>query len=427
MHKSTRLLLSAAAIGLGLPALAQAQMGELPDGEGKNLVQGLCVACHETNLITGSVGYNQDDWAYLVSGMINLAEPIQSQVTGYLAEHFPPSGARQPTLVAGDEVIEIREWRADVLGQRPRDTFMHTDGTIWWAGMYGSVVGMLDPATGEQTTYRLDPTARPHSVIEGPDGDVYYSGNSNNTIGRIDRETGEIRVYPTGNPDIRDPHTMAFAQDGSLWFTAQNSNYYGRLDPETGEFYTAQPPTEGARPYGIRRDSQGMMWIAYRGAFKIARVNPETREVTEFETPNYGMANAKNYYVRRLAIDSQDNVWYVDSAMGEIGRFNPKTGEFKQWPSPSGPDSHPYAIHVVNDKVWYNESRQRPDTLVRFDPETESFQSWAIPSGIGVIRNMDGTADGNLVIAQSMTNTVGIVLIGEENIAKYSDILVSQN
>ena len=156
-------------------------------------------------------------------------------------------------------------------------------------------------------------------------------------------------------------------------------------------------------------------------------MNPETREITEFETPNYGTDPGKNYYVRRLAIDGQDNVWYVDSGMGEIGRFDPRTGEFKQWVSPSGPDSHPYAIHVVDGKVWYNESRMRPDTLVRFDPETETFQSWGIPSGIGVIRNMDGTPDGNLVIAQSMTNTIGLVIIGEENIAKYSDILVSQN
>jgi virginiamycin B lyase len=405
-------------IGLGLPLAAQAQVegpNELPEGDAKNLVQGICTACHEVTLITGSVGYTQDEWRYLFGHMINLSEPIATQMSSYLAANFPPSGERQPKLVDGDTVVTFKEWFVPTLGQRPRDPTMHTDGTIWWTGMYGSLVGMLDPKTGEMTEHRLDPTARPHSIVEGPDGNIYYSGNSNGTIGRIDRETGEITVWPLGNPEARDPHTMEFAEDGALWFTVQNSNFIGRLDPATGDVWLTKVPTERARPYGIRRDSEGTLWIAYRGAYKIARVNPTTREITEFETPNYGKDPGKGHFVRRLAIDSQDNVWYVDSGLGEIGRFNPKTGEFKQWPSPSGVDSHPYGIDVVDDIVWYNESDVRPDTLVRFDPATETFQSWEIPSGVGIIRNMSHTPDGNLVIHQSSTNTVGLVIVGENN------------
>jgi virginiamycin B lyase len=67
----------------------------------------------------------------------------------------------------------------------------------------------------------------------------------------------------------------------------------------------------------------------------------------------------------------------------------------------------------VNDIVWYNESRRRPDALVRFDPKTEKFQSWAVPSGVGTIRNLRPTADGkNLLIHQTSTNRVGLVTIG---------------
>jgi virginiamycin B lyase len=114
-----------------------------------------------------------------------------------------------------------------------------------------------------------------------------------------------------------------------------------------------------------------------------------------------------------LALTSDGVVWYVDSSRGYLGRLDPRTGAIKEWPSPSGPASHPYAIEVVDDVVWYNESNQRPDALVRFDPKTERFQSWAIPSGIGIIRHMRVTPDGNLVIHQSSTNTVGLVTIGQ--------------
>jgi virginiamycin B lyase len=106
-------------------------------------------------------------------------------------------------------------------------------------------------------------------------------------------------------------------------------------------------------------------------------------------------------------------VWYVNSSLGALGRLNPKTGEVKEWPSPSGADTHPYAIAVVDDIIWYNESRRRPDALVRFDPKTEKFQSWAIPSGYGIIRHMSATPDGNLVIHQSHSNRIGLVTIAK--------------
>ena len=259
---------------LGLPTMTLAQQtgpSDLPEGAAKTMVQGICTACHQTNLITGSVGYTQAGWRHLFSQMISLPEPVATEISAYLAANFPPSGERQPVLIPGEVTVTFKEWTPPTLGQRPRDPFMHSDGSIWWAGMYGSLVGRLDPATGEMKEYKLDPTARPHTVLEGPDGDVWYSGNSNGTMGRIDLETGDITVYPLNNPKARDPHTAAFADDGSLWFTVQNSNMLGRLEPDTGHVWLTDMPTERARPYGIRKDPAGNLWIAYRGAYKIAR------------------------------------------------------------------------------------------------------------------------------------------------------------
>jgi len=54
-----------------------------------------------------------------------------------------------------------------------------------------------------------------------------------------------------------------------------------------------------------------------------------------------------------------------------------------------------------------------PNTFVRFDPKTEKFQTWKIPSGGGVVRNVDVTKDGNIAIACSGVNRVGLVEIGK--------------
>ena len=46
-----------------------------------------------------------------------------------------------------------------------------------------------------------------------------------------------------------------------------------------------------------------------------------------------------------------------------------------------------------------------------FDPKTEQFQTWAIPSGGGVVRNMMPTRDGNIAMAESGKNEVGLVVL----------------
>jgi len=409
MFTSLRLLV-AALLGLSFPAAAQGparQPVQLPAGPDKELVDAACVACHQHNVIVGSAGYDHEGWRYLIGQMIRLPQPQQDAVVQYLATHFPATTARRPMLVPGETQISFQEWTVPTLGQRPRDPLQREDGTIWWAGMYASLIGRLDPKTGEMREYRLAPDARPHGIVADDAGNIWYTGNGNGTVGKLDPATGEIDVYPMPDPAARDPHTPIFSRDGTLWFTLQNSNMVGRLAPDTGEIRLVTMPTERARPYGIKEDSEGALWIAYNGSNKIARVDPATLAIREYATPT------PESRIRRLALASDDTVWYVDSARGYLGKLDPSSGEFQTWPSPSGRGSHPYAIEVVDDIVWYNESNQRPDALVRFDPRTERFQSWAIPSGIGIIRHMRATPDGNLVIHQSSTNTVGVVEIGQ--------------
>ncbi len=388
------------------------QRNQLPPGAAKSSVEAMCASCHGLDLITESVGYNQADWKSLVATMVMLPDGTANQVAQYLATNFPPSGKLRPNLIAGNATVTFREWTAPTLGQRARDPFQTKDGTIWWTGQFGSVIGRLNPTTGAMKEWKLETEAHPHSIIMGPDGNVWYTGNGNGTVGKLNPASGAITVYKMPDPAARDPHTPAFDNNGTLWFTLQGANMIGRMNIQTGDVTFVTMARANVRPYGIRIDSQGTPWVALRNSNAIARVDPKTMEIREYRT--WGTAHMSNPQAgtRRLAIDSKDNIWFVESYRGYIGRLDPRTGEVKQWASPSGPDSHPYAIEVVDDVVWYNESGMRPDTLVRFDPRTEAFQSWAIPSGVGVIRNMSASPDGNLVIHQSMTNKVGLAIIG---------------
>jgi virginiamycin B lyase len=111
---------------------------------------------------------------------------------------------------------------------------------------------------------------------------------------------------------------------------------------------------------------------------------------------------------RRIGITADNMIWYTDFPMGYIGRLDPKTGQFKEWMSPGGAQSRPYGMDTVGDIVWYSESGVKPNTLVRFDPKSEQFQTWAIPTRGHVVRFIDATPEGNIAMALSGINRVGL-------------------
>ena len=411
---STISVLSAAMLALTpLTVPAQGKPAVLPDGPGQDRVERLCMACHQAREIVNSSGYTAEGWNELTSTMIDLSstQEDREQIVRYLAKHFPPNTRRAPKLVAGSERIAFKEWKTPTLGQRSRDPVQAADGTIWWAGQWANVIGRINPATGEMKEYALPPKAMPHTVTLDAKGNVWYTGNKNATIGYLDPRTEKITEFRMPDPEAKDPHSAIFDAKGILWFTMQLSNRIGRLDPATGEIRIVEMPAPKSRPYGIKIAADGSPWIACNGRGCIARVDPATMAITEIKVPG------EKARVRRLDLDRDGKVWYVNSGEGRLGRYDPKSGEIKEWPSPSGPRSHPYAIAVVDGIVWYNESFQRPDTLVRFDPRTETFQSWAIPSGgvhAGIVRHMRKTRDGNLLIHQSSTNRVILVTTGKK-------------
>jgi virginiamycin B lyase len=386
-------------------AEAQGQPATLPEGPGMETVEAICTGCHQANQILRSSGYTRDGWLELTSTMIDLsaAPEERAAILDYLAAHFAPNDDRAAVLVEGQQELSFTEWFTPTLGQRSRDPVEAPDGAIWWAGQWGNLVGRIDSATGEMKEFPLPADARPHSVLTDSDGRIWYTGNGNGTIGRLDPATGNVTEYKMPDAAARDPHTAVFDEAGILWFTLQQSNMIGRLDPGTGEVGLVTVERPDVRPYGIVIDAAGSPWAACNGSNCLIKVDPATMALEFVDLPD------PETTVRRLDIGSDGTIWFVNSSQGRLGKYVPATGEVREWPSPSGPKSHPYAIAVVDDVVWYNESGVRPDALVRFDPETETFQSWPIPSGnihAGIVRHMRPTASGDLLIHQSSTNRI---------------------
>jgi virginiamycin B lyase len=382
----------------------------LPDGGAKKLVEDNCTICHNLRNVVNS-NKSADDWDNTVNMMMAAGAPITReqgiQIRDYLIASFPEKPRPKPVAISGAVQVKFREWSLPTPGERPHDPLAMPDGSLWWSGQFANRLGRLDPKTGEMKEYPIPINGGPHGLINDKDGNIWYAGNWGGHIGELNVKTGEYKFFPMPDPKARDPHTPLFDKDGILWFSVQNGGFMGRLDPNTGDIklFTPNGPS-GQQPYALRFLSDGRQpWFSYWGSNKIATIDPDKLELKEYILPD---ARTR---IRRMGVTSDDMIWFGNWATGKLGRLDPKTGAVTEWDGPSGPQSQPYGMTVIDDKIWYVESNTRPNNLVRFDPKTDRFQTWPIPNGGGIVRHMVPTRDGNIAMAMSGLNMVGIVEI----------------
>jgi hypothetical protein len=69
----------------------QVRSDELPDGDGRDVVEYVCTQCHGLVEVTAATK-SAEQWRYLVRQMINQGAPIEEheidRIVHYLTEHF---------------------------------------------------------------------------------------------------------------------------------------------------------------------------------------------------------------------------------------------------------------------------------------------------------------------------------------------------
>ena len=145
MHARSFLALTAAVfLCSALPAGAQGEQEkqlQLPDGDGKAIVQNRCSACHGLNMLPNQSGSTAEQWQKVFSTMVALPGDQPTVVSNYLAKSFPVKGKPDAVIVPGNATVSIKELLLPTLGQRPHDPLSTPDGNIWWTGMFANVVG----------------------------------------------------------------------------------------------------------------------------------------------------------------------------------------------------------------------------------------------------------------------------------------------
>jgi virginiamycin B lyase len=167
------------------------------------------------------------------------------------------------------------------------------------------------------------------------------------------------------------PWSAVEAPDGKIWIP-----YYGRgnavvqLDPDTGEMTPFQLPFEHtAGIHSVYPAKDGTVWFVETSLGKIARLDPKTKEITEFQSPQ--TADGKRAGAHTIRVDEAGIVWVSGGPV--ITKFNPKSGEWKHFPlagtygNESAPDGSQW-FTAFRDKGPIG--RVKDDVLMTFQPPT---------------------------------------------------------
>jgi streptogramin lyase len=280
----------------------------------------------------------------------------------------------------------------------------------------------------------------PHSLAQAKDGRFWITTALSATLMGFDPKDKSFEVIEIGEGALY-PHTVRIDDKGIAWFTIAVSNQVGRYDPKTKELKVLQLPHNGfwrwvtdtffpllleysARtprgnkhielsphkmlsgieyedlfnlPYGIDiNPKDGGVWYAKLWADKIGHIDPDTLEITEYDTPLKGP--------RRPRFDADGILWIPSFDESALLRFDPATGEFETYELPTlSPDEYetPYALNVHRESgdVWVTSNMS--DRILRFIPREKRFISYPSPTRVTWLRDLVFTEDGKVCSSSS--------------------------
>jgi virginiamycin B lyase len=266
-------------------------------------------------------------------------------------------------------------------GSGPHDVAVAADGKVWYSGQRNGTLGLVDPATGKDTSIPIGSGSSPHGVIVGPDGSPWLTDGGLNANVRYDVKTRKFDYYmlPPQMP-YANLNTGVFDQDGIYWFTGQNG-VHGYVNPKTGKHESWKSPRRGT--YGITVTPTNEVWYVALAGDHLGRIDKATGNVMIVESHKKGAGP------RRVWTDSKGLLWVSFWHSGEVGVYDPAAKTWKSWLLPNNPGSGCYSVYVdEQDKVWLTDFMT--NSIVRFDPKTEKFESFPSNQRGANVRQMLG-------------------------------------
>lgn len=279
------------------------------------------------------------------------------------------TGNRSGSIVAVDTRIldpvkRTKEWRIDnpenVMVQ-PHGLFDLPDGKLYFVELTGDRMSALDPKTGTIERWRV-PTegGGMHSVWPDSKGNFWYTYfAAAGKIARFDSRTKQTKEYEVDKG--LSGYGIVTDKKDRVWAVSLNKPVILGYDPTTDKF-KSYPISFPARRVTV--DSKGNVWVCQYFGNKIAKLEPETGKVTEYDLPlKYG-----NPY--DLWPDAEDNIWVENAVYNSMVKFEPATQKWTYYPFPLLGAHTPKLDRDPKGVFWF--TLGRPSGLTAFMPEGNS-------------------------------------------------------
>ena len=104
------------------------------------------------------------------------------------------------------------------------------NGTLWFTGQSG-IYGRLFPAIGAMEIFDAPNGAGPYGITTTPNGSVYYASLAGSYVGLVDTKTGKVTVLEPPTPD-QGARRVWSDSDGNIWVSEWNAGKLGTNDPQ---------------------------------------------------------------------------------------------------------------------------------------------------------------------------------------------------
>ena len=320
--------------------------------------------------------------------------------------------------------IEMTEWPIGDGFSQMHDFLLHPNGYVYIGDNLFDRIYELDPETGEYTVYKVPHEADMrlggimgnrfkvfpkmynymgvHSfAYSKKDGNIFITPSMQQALLEFDVETKTFITHDM--PEGFYPHTIRTDDQDRVWFTLAVSSQVAMFDRSSKTFKIYDLPARGVMewlilkslplifsidpenrptpspdrestglpmPYGIDVAPNGIVWVARLYANDLARIDPETDEITMIDFPYQGP--------RRLRVDADGNLWIVAFQDSLLVKYDPKAQAFTKFELPVI-NELPYALNVDRERgmVWVNGNQS--DTILSFDIATERWKVYPMP------------------------------------------------
>jgi streptogramin lyase len=217
----------------------------------------------------------------------------------------------------------------------------------------------FNPKTKEFTTHWMDEGYYPHTIRVDHEDRVWFTLALSSQVAMFDRSSGEFTLFDLPARGFKE-WVVLKSLPVIFWFDPEN-----RPEPDADREGTGLP-----MPYGIDVAPDGTVWVTRLYANDIARIDPESGEVSMIDFPYQGP--------RRLRVDADNNVWIVAFQDSLLVKYDPATRTFSDYELPVV-NEIPYALNVDRDRgvVWVNGNQS--DTILSFDIATEAWKVYPMP------------------------------------------------